>query len=79
MLDGDVLDRFFGASAFVLVVFRLDSLTVLLVEDVGISEEYESQDRLTVFVGCKVRAGTKHIGGVPKFVFKFFEFGICHF
>ena len=68
LLHGNVLIRALHSRAFVLVVFFVYLRLMLLKEHIGITQENESKDRLTIFVGCKVGTGTQHISRMPKVV-----------
>ena len=53
----------------ILGIFLIYFLLVLLEKNVCITQEDKPQDGLSVFVGCKVCAGTQHIGRVPEVIF----------
>ena len=66
---GHIFIRLLHTSTFVLGIFLIYFLLVLLEKNVCITQEDKPQDGLSVFVGCKVCAGTQHIGRVPEVVF----------
>ena len=51
---------------------------MLLEEHIGIAEENETEDRLTLFVGSQMGAGTKYVSGMPKVIFQILKFCVSH-
>ena len=77
-LDGNLLHGFFHTGAFEFVITSLNFLLVLLVKDVGITQENQTKDRLSVFIGSQVCARTKYIRGMPEIILQLLQFFIGH-
>ena len=61
------------------MITSLNFLLVLLVKDVGITQENQTKDRLSVFIGSQVCARTKYIRGMPEIILQLLQFFIGHF
>lgn len=60
------------------VIFLIDLGIVLFEENIGITEEDETEDWLTIFVGSQVCSGTQNAGGMPKVIFQILKFCVSH-
>ena len=74
LLHGYILVFSLHTRTFILVVLRIYLSLMLLEEHIGIAEEDETENRLTIFVSRQVGTSTQHISRVPKIVFEILEF-----